>query len=120
MCRLLFNLHLYAASIAGAFIVVLGVTGGIMAFEPEIDRLLHWKLWHAMPQGRALSLNETGAAVAQALPAERVSGITCPSLRESVHRRGARRAERGHGFLGYQPVQTVDSRWWGRRFCLPS
>lgn len=100
MCRLLFNLHLYAASIAGAFIVVLGVTGGIMAFEPEIDRLLHWKLWHATPQGRALSLNETGAAVARALPAERVSGITCPSLRESVHRRGARRAERGHGFPG--------------------
>ena len=42
--RLLFNLHLYMALIAGAFITILGVTGAIMAFETELDRLFHWKL----------------------------------------------------------------------------
>src|SRR6185295_2758423 len=37
--KLLFSLHLYTALIAGVFIMILGVTGGIMAFEPEIERL---------------------------------------------------------------------------------
>jgi uncharacterized iron-regulated membrane protein len=35
MRRVLFHLHLYAALIIGAFILVLGLTGSIMAFEPE-------------------------------------------------------------------------------------
>jgi len=85
--RLLFNLHLYTASIAGAFIVVLGVTGSIMAFEPEIDRLLHWKLWHVTPRGRALSISETGAAILRAFPGERIYGYfvsTSPGLSYQV------------------------------------
>jgi uncharacterized iron-regulated membrane protein len=44
MRRLLFNLHLYAALITGTFIFVLGLTGSIMAFETEIDHVLHWRL----------------------------------------------------------------------------
>jgi uncharacterized iron-regulated membrane protein len=72
--KLLFNLHLYAALIAGAFIVVLGVTGSIMAFEPEIDRLLHWRLWHVTAQGRPLSISETAAAVSRAFPGEPAYG----------------------------------------------
>ena len=37
MRKLLLNLHLYSALIAGAFIIILGLTGSVMAFEPEID-----------------------------------------------------------------------------------
>lgn len=70
--NLLFNLHLYTALIAGVFIAILGVTGSIMAFEPEIDHLVHWKLAHVTPRGRALSLAEIGAAVAKAIPGERI------------------------------------------------
>ena len=40
MRKLIFNLHLYLALIAGVFVVILGVTGGIMAFEPELDHVL--------------------------------------------------------------------------------
>jgi uncharacterized iron-regulated membrane protein len=81
--KILFNLHLYAALFAGAFIVVLGVTGSILAFEPEIDRLLHWKFWHVTPQGRPLSIAGTGAAVSRAFHGERVYGYyvsTSPGL----------------------------------------
>ena len=35
--RFLFNLHLYVALIAGVFIVILGVTGSIMAFQVTGD-----------------------------------------------------------------------------------
>jgi len=44
MRKLFFTLHLYVALIAGIFVVILGLTGSIMAFEPEIDHLLHSKL----------------------------------------------------------------------------
>ncbi len=90
--KLLFNLHLYTALMAGAVVVILGVTGGIMAFEPEIDRLLHWKLWHVTPRGRALSISETGTAVLRAFPGEHVYGYfvsTVPGLSYQVElRRG--------------------------------
>src|SRR5579871_5711685 len=68
MRRLLFNLHLYVALIAGVFIVILGVTGSIMAFEQEIDRVLHWKLTYVTPQSRVHSLAEISEAVARAFP----------------------------------------------------
>lgn len=40
MRKVIFSLHLYLALIAGVFVVILGVTGGIMAFEPELDHVL--------------------------------------------------------------------------------
>jgi uncharacterized iron-regulated membrane protein len=63
--RLVLKIHLVIALIAGAFMVVLGATGSILAFEPEFDRLLHPDLSYVMPTGRVLSLAEIGAAVSQ-------------------------------------------------------
>jgi uncharacterized iron-regulated membrane protein len=63
--RLIFNVHLLIALIAGTFITVLGVTGSIIAFEPELDRLLHPHLSYVAPGGRILSLREIGEAVSQ-------------------------------------------------------
>ena len=37
--RTLFNLHMIAGLGAALFVVILGVTGSIMAFEPELDSL---------------------------------------------------------------------------------
>ena len=72
MRRLVFNLHLYGGLIAGIFVLIFGVTGSIMAFEQEIDHLLHRKLVYVTPRGRALSLVEVGTAVAKSFPNERV------------------------------------------------
>ena len=83
MRKLLFNLHLYAALIAGVFILILGLTGSILAFETEIDRLLHWTLSYVTPQVRVLSLVELGAGVSQLFPGERIVGYavsTSPGL----------------------------------------
>ena len=41
MRRLIFNLHLYLALVAGVFVVILGLTGSIMAFDTELDHLFH-------------------------------------------------------------------------------
>jgi uncharacterized iron-regulated membrane protein len=63
--RLILNIHLFIALIAGAFIVLLGATGGVLAFEPELDRLRHPHLSYVAPGGKVLSLREIGDAVSQ-------------------------------------------------------
>ena len=63
-------MHLLIALIAGAFIVLMSVTGSILAFEPEIDRLLHPHLSRVTPRGKTLSLVEIGDRVSKAYGAE--------------------------------------------------
>lgn len=87
MRKFLFNLHLYTALIASVFIIILSVTGGIMAFEQELDHVFHPKLSYVKPQARALSLAEISAAVSKAFPGERISAYslsTAPDLSSQV------------------------------------
>jgi uncharacterized iron-regulated membrane protein len=65
MRRLILNVHLSVALMAGAFLFLLGLTGGIMEFEPELDRLLHSHLSYVRPAGRVLSLSQVGDAVSR-------------------------------------------------------
>lgn len=74
MRKIVFQLHLTAAVAAGAFIVILGVTGSIMAFEPEIDHLLHRTIAYVKPQGRPLSLAEIDGAVGKVFPNHPIVG----------------------------------------------
>src|SRR5579883_2041097 len=71
--KVLFNLHLYAGLAAAVFILIFGITGSVMAFEPEIDHLLHPHLSYVKPRGRARSLAELSAVIAQRYPGERIS-----------------------------------------------
>jgi uncharacterized iron-regulated membrane protein len=68
--RLIFNIHLLIALIAGAFLALLGATGSIIAFEPELDGLLHHHLSHVSPSGRVLSLGEISNAVSRQFAGE--------------------------------------------------
>jgi uncharacterized iron-regulated membrane protein len=63
--RLILGVHLSVALIAGAFVLVLGLTGSILAFEPELDRLFHPHLSYVKPGGSVLSLGEIGEAVSK-------------------------------------------------------
>jgi len=72
----LLTVHLVLALAAGVVITVLGVTGSIMAFEPEIDRLQNGALINVAPSGPPHSLLEIGDAVKKAYSGERVDGYT--------------------------------------------
>jgi uncharacterized iron-regulated membrane protein len=111
--RLLFNLHLYIALVAALFVVILGVTGSIMAFEPEIDHLLHAKAAYVQPQGRPLPLSEIAASVGRAYPGERISGYllsTAPGLSYEVALRGRQL------FVNQYTGQILGIRSGGRDF----
>src|SRR5262249_20030203 len=83
MRKLISNLHLYLALMAASFVIILGLTGSIMAFETEIDRLMHRKLAYVVPGAHALSLVEIGTIVAKSFPGERIQAhfpSTAPEL----------------------------------------
>jgi uncharacterized iron-regulated membrane protein len=70
--RLILKLHLWLAMIAGAFMVILGITGSVIAFEPELDRLFHPHLSRVKPGGTTLSLVEIGEAASKKYGSEPV------------------------------------------------
>jgi uncharacterized iron-regulated membrane protein len=70
--RLILNVHLLIALFAGAFMVILGVTGSILEFEPELDRFLHSQLSYVTPGERVLSLGDIGDVVSRRFNGEPV------------------------------------------------
>jgi uncharacterized iron-regulated membrane protein len=85
----LFNIHLWLGLTAGAFIALLGITGAIMAFEPEIEHAEHPHLWYVAPApgARPLTLAQISATISRAFPADTITGYqvsTKPSLSYQV------------------------------------
>jgi uncharacterized iron-regulated membrane protein len=77
--RLVLKIHLLLALVTGVFVAIFGITGSIMAFEPEIDHLLHASLVYVTPGPNLLSLAEIRAAVNRAFPQEPIGGFTLPA-----------------------------------------
>src|SRR5262249_2174308 len=79
------------ASIAGVFLLILGVTGSIMAFEPELWRVMHRHLSYVTPSGAPLPLATLGEAAMRAAPGISISGYglsVSPDLAYQVNLRG--------------------------------
>ncbi|HET7791042.1 MAG TPA: PepSY-associated TM helix domain-containing protein [Gemmatimonadales bacterium] len=68
----LFNVHLCVGLTAALFVLILGITGSIMAFEPEIEHASAPRLWYVTPAGPARSLAGIGAVVARAFPQDTI------------------------------------------------
>jgi uncharacterized iron-regulated membrane protein len=68
--KTLFTLHMIAGLGAALFVVVLGLTGSVMAFEEEIDHVTHPHLFYVEAQERpALSLSALTERLSSTLPA---------------------------------------------------
>ena len=74
MRRVILQLHLIVALAGSGFIVMLGLTGSLMAFEPELSRLQHWRIAHVRPQGTPLTLEKIGDAVHKASADPNIDG----------------------------------------------
>lgn len=67
--RTLVTLHMIAGLAVALLVVVLGLTGSIMAFEEEIDHATHPHLFYVDPQGRAaMPLTALTARLSSSLP----------------------------------------------------
>ena len=80
----LFKLHRIGGVVAGLFLLILGVSGSVMAFQEEIDSLLHPGLFRVVPQGQPLPLGQLASSVASVLHPGESIGVCLPSTRADV------------------------------------
>ncbi|MEP7363077.1 MAG: PepSY-associated TM helix domain-containing protein [Acidobacteriota bacterium] len=80
MRKAIFNIHLYAALVFGAFILVLGLTGSVIVFTEEIDRALNPNLFSVEIGGEPLPVAE----IRKMLPGH-MPGLQTVSLRLPQH-----------------------------------
>lgn len=76
--KTLLLLHLWAGLVAAVFLLVLGVTGSLIAFENEIDHALNAKLTWIQPEPQRLSLEQLKVKIAEIYPGARVIGFALP------------------------------------------
>ena len=73
--KVLLNCHLWIGLVTCLLLFVLGLTGGILAFEVQIDHLLNPSLSYVTPGTQRLPLDELAAAVQRQYPGARVAGV---------------------------------------------
>lgn len=79
MRTVILKAHLVVALVAGAFLVVLGATGAVMAFEEPLQVLSHPELYRIPPgAGAPLPIAALETAVTARYPGERILGVFPP------------------------------------------
>ena len=78
MRKTLLYIHLWSGLIAAILLLLLGVTGALMAFEDEIDRALNVKLAYVEPQGQPLTLTAITQMLLERYPGSRIEGFQLP------------------------------------------
>jgi uncharacterized iron-regulated membrane protein len=79
MRKLILNIHLYLALAAGIFVTILGITGSIMAFEDDLDRLFNRKLFYSEPRGQQLSPAAILESLQKTYPGQRFNMLRLPN-----------------------------------------
>lgn len=107
MRNLILNLHLYTALVAGLFVITLGVTGSIMAFEEDIDRTMNPGLFKVEPAGQPMPVAAILASVKKAYPDARLNSIHITSRPDESYTSGSRA---GQFFINQYTGQVVGVR----------
>src|SRR5438093_12280331 len=85
--NLLLKLHLYTGLVAAIFLVILGITGAIMAFEGDIEHSLHPGLWYVQATANRLPQQQLVSAVQESFAPAHVAAIQIcrdPSLAQMM------------------------------------
>ena len=85
MRKLLLRIHLWLGAAAGLFLIVLGVTGSIIAFESDIDHWLRPGMWYVSGD-RPLAEGALVASVEQRVGPAHVGSIEIPQQRNLAQR----------------------------------
>jgi sulfite reductase (NADPH) flavoprotein alpha-component len=75
----LFQIHWLIGVTAGTVLIVVGLTGALLAFEPEISRSLNPGVMRVVPQGAALAPASLIERIQAAAPGRKVLSLTIPS-----------------------------------------
>lgn len=107
MRPVLLKLHLVLALLASLVIISLGLTGSIMAFEPEIDHWQHRALMDVTPSGQPHSLADVADAVMKTFPGEKIGAF---ALGDMPARAVAVSMARGTVYVNPYTLQVIGVR----------
>jgi uncharacterized iron-regulated membrane protein len=71
-------IHLWTGLVAAVFLLLLGASGAIIAFEDELDRSLNSKLSYVQPQSQPLTLDAITQKLLSRYPGTKVDGFELP------------------------------------------
>ncbi len=74
--KVILRLHLYLGLVSAIFLVILGLTGSIMAFEGQIAHWLHPSRWYVTPRPQTLPESKLFQLVEQRFAPDRVGSFT--------------------------------------------
>ena len=77
----LFKLHLIGGLFAGLSLLILGVSGTVLAFSNEIDAFLHPSIFKVAPHAQLLPLTQLAASASAMLHPEDIITVYVPSVR---------------------------------------
>ncbi|TDY02322.1 UNVERIFIED_CONTAM: putative iron-regulated membrane protein [Lysinibacillus xylanilyticus] len=76
--RIISKIHLWLSMIAGVFIVLIGLTGSLLVFEPELNSMLHPDLYK-VTEGKKVTYQQALQAVSEAHPKGQIDRVYTPS-----------------------------------------
>lgn len=86
MRNFFFQLHWLIGITAGTVLIVVGLTGAILSFEPELSSAMNPAVMRVTPQGAALSPDALAARINAAAPDKRIASLTLASSPETSAR----------------------------------
>ncbi len=93
--NMLHALHLYSGLVVGAFLVLIALTGSIIAFNHEIDRALNPELLTVKPGGERRPLSEIVTAARAVYPDKPLAFVRPPDEADDVYVAGFKTPKEG-------------------------
>lgn len=82
--KLAFKLHLYLGLVVGIFLAIIALTGSLLVFGPEIERLFNPQLLQVIPQAERIPLENVLQIVEKAYPQNQALSILLPREAKEV------------------------------------
>lgn len=79
------SLHRYAGVMTGILLVIICLTGSLLIFEPELDRLLNPKLFYITPQTQQISKQKVVNIAQKAYPNLKPHRVSVPQKNNEIY-----------------------------------
>lgn len=76
--RIIAKIHLWLSMLAGVFIVLIGLTGSLLVFEPELNSMLHPNLYK-VTEGKKVTYQQALQVVSESHPKGQIDRVYTPS-----------------------------------------
>lgn len=83
--RTVFNIHLYIGLAAGLFLILIGLSGSMIVFREEIEKLMHSELLETAVRGERVPVQIVLNTVKRAYPNDKIVFIRMPRMPQETY-----------------------------------